>query len=253
MSKKINNEKENKKKIHYSLNELKSRKKTTKGRATLKVLLKKDTNKCYNINLKETKEIINKEKREKTYLTRALKEINFYKKSIRILSKSKIKKYTLSKGRKEIKLEKQEIFESNNGFVNKYQMISRVTDMKMKMIENFESSETLFFHIKDRNYPLFKSIFEKFKMNPDLCDNDGNSLLSLAVQSNSFQIVNYLINAGASVNNQNKSNNTPLHFALSFHNFEIADMLIKSGADEKVKNKSGMTPWQCLDTGISII
>ena len=253
MSKKINNEKENQKKIHYSLNELKSRKKTTKGRATLKVLLKKDTNKCYNINSKETKEIINKEKREKTYLTRALKEINFYKKSIRILSKSKIKKYTLSKGRKEIKLEKQEIFESNNGFVNKYQMISRVTDMKMKMIENFESSETLFFHIKDRNYPLFKSIFEKFKMNPDLCDNDGNSLLSLAVQSNSFQIVNYLINAGASVNNQNKSNNTPLHFALSFHNFEIADMLIKTGANEKIQNKSGMTPWQCLDAGVSII
>ena len=132
-------------------------------------------------------------------------------------------------------------------------MISRVTDLKMKMIENLEITETLFFHIKDRNYPIFKSIFEKYTINPDTFDKEGNSLLSLAVQSNSFLIVNYLINCGASVNTQNKNNNTPLHFALSFRNFEIADMLIKSGADEKVKNKSGMTPWQCLDTGISII
>ena len=249
----INNNIENKKTINYRFNDIKSRKKTTKGRATIKILLRKDTNKHHNINLKETKEIINKEKREKSYLTRALKKINFYKKSIKIFSKSKMKKYNISKTEKEIKLGKKEILENHNGYVNKYQMISRVTDLKMKMIENLESSETLFFHIKDRNYPLFKSIFEKFKMNPDLTDNDGNSLLSLAVQSNSFQIVNYLINAGASVNTQNKSNNTPLHFALSFHNFEIADMLIKSGANEKIQNKSGMTPWECLDVGVSII
>ena len=249
----INNNIENKKTINYRFNDIKSRKKTTKGRATIKILLRKDTNKHHNINLKETKEIINKEKREKSYLTRALKKINFYKKSIKIFSKSKMKKYNISKTEKEIKLGKKEILENHNGYVNKYQMISRVTDLKMKMIENLESSETLFFHIKDRNYPLFKTIFEKFKMNPDLTDNDGNSLLSLAVQSNSFQIVNYLINAGASVNTQNKSNNTPLHFALSFHNFEIADMLIKSGANEKIQNKSGMTPWECLDVGVSII
>ena len=159
----------------------------------------------------------------------------------------------IKKSEKEILLEKEERLEDNNHFVNKYQMISRVTDLKMKMIENLEITETLFFHIKDRNYPVFKSIFEKYKINPDTFDKDGNSLLSLAVQSNSFLIVNYLINHGASVNTQNKNYNSPLHFALSFHNFEIADMLIKSGADEKVKNKSGMTPWQCLDTGISII
>jgi ankyrin repeat protein len=123
----------------------------------------------------------------------------------------------------------------------------------MKMLQNLELSETLFFHIKDRNYSQFKQLFEKYKMNPDTIDSNGNSFLSLAVQSNSFQIVNYLINSGASVNSQNKSNNTPLHYALSFHNYEIADMLIKSGANEKVQNKVGMTPWECLDASVSII
>ena len=132
-------------------------------------------------------------------------------------------------------------------------MINRVTDLKMKMIKNLELSETVFFHIKDRNYPLFKSIFEKYKINPDLTDKDGNSLLSLAVQSNSFQIVNYLLNVGANPNIRDNNNNTPLHFALTFHNYEIADMLIQRGADEKVINKMGITPWQCLDSGYSII
>ena len=132
-------------------------------------------------------------------------------------------------------------------------MISRVTDLKMKMLQNLELSETLFFHIKDRNYSQFKQLFEKYKMNPDTIDSNGNSFLSLAVQSNSFQIVNYLLNIGATVNTQNNSNNTPLHFALSFHNFEIADMLIQRGADEKISNRYGMTPWQCLDTGLYII
>ena len=132
-------------------------------------------------------------------------------------------------------------------------MISKVKDLKMKMIEKLDLYEIIFFHIKVRNYHLFKSIYEKYKINPDLTDNEGNSLLSLAVQSNSFQIVNYLINSGASVNSQNKSNNTPLHYALSFHNYEIADMLIKSGANEKVQNKVGMTPWECLDASVSII
>ena len=142
---------------------------------------------------------------------------------------------------------------NNNGVVNNLQMISRVSDLKMKMLQNLELSEILFFHIKDRNYSQFKQLFEKYKMNPDTIDSNGNSFLSLAVQSNCFQIVNYLLNIGANVNTQNNSNNTPLHFALSFHNFEIADMLIQRGANEKLLNKYEMTPWQCLDTGLSII
>ena len=75
----------------------------------------------------------------------------------------------------------------------------------------------------------------------------------MAVQSNSFLIVNYLLNIGADVNSQNLNYNSPLHYALSFHNFDIADMLINRGADEGLKNIIGMTPWQCLDSGLSII
>ena len=157
----------------------------------------------------------------------------------------------MSKTLREKQLEKRKSI-INEGGVNNLQMISRVTDVKIKMLKKLALSETICFHIKDRNYPQFKQLFEKYKLNPDIVDSDGNSLLSLAVQSNSFQIVNYLLNVGATVNTENNNNNTPLHFALSFHNYEIADMLIQRGADEKVLNRYGLTPWQCLDNGTSI-
>ena len=215
---------------------------------SLRVLLKKEINKFRRVSILKDLKTIENEKKDKEYLKKSLEKTKFYNRKIQYKIKTKSKKFKISKKlEKEILLEKVERLEDVNHLVNKYQMISRVTDLKMKMIENLEITETLFFHIKDRNYPMFKSIFEKYTINPETFDKEGNSLLSLAVQSNSFLIVNYLINCGASVNTQNKNNNTP------FHNFEIADMLIKSGADEKVKNKSGMTPWQCLDTGISII
>ena len=113
--------------------------------------------------------------------------------------------------------------------------------------------DEIIFYIKDRNYPGFISTFEKYKVDPDIKDSEGNSLLSIAVQSNSFQIVNYLLNVGANPNIRDNDNNTPLHFALTFHNYEIADMLIQRGADEKAENIMGITPWQCLDSGHSIL
>ena len=238
-------------------NENTIRKKKTKiiEHNTLKEKLRKSkSNSSFGTSKSVQKE--KKEEREKKYLINALTKIDFYSKKLK-----KSKKYydlrknyskSITKSQKEKELEKKEILE-NNGIVNNLQMISKVSYLKMKMLQNLELSETLFFHIKDRNYPIFKQLFEKYKMNPDTIDSNGNSFLSLAVQSNSFQIVNYLLNIGATVNTKNNSNNTPLHFALSFHNFEIADMLIQRGADEKILNKYGMTPWQCLDTGLSII
>ena len=241
-----------KKKLNWFY-DLKSRKKTTKnlGKSTLKVLLKKDVQKFqfgnFTFNQGQETNKIQQKIKETDYLMNALERIDFYKKKIK-KTHSKSIELNILKRKKGNKLDKK-IY----NYVTKYQMISKVKDLKMKMIEKLDLYEIIFFHIKDRNYHLFKSIYEKYKINPDLTDNEGNSLLSLAVQSNSFQIVNYLINCGASVNTKNNSNNTPLHFALSFHNYEIADMLIRCGADEKVINKNGVTPWECLDSAVSII
>ena len=133
-----------------------------------------------------------------------------------------------------------------NNFINK-------NDLNNSMIKSFHNIDLLFFHIKNKNYYGFKNIFEKYKLNPDLADYNGNSLLILAVKNNCFQIANYLLNIGASINLPNRNNNTPLHFAFSLRNFEIADMLIRQGANETIKNKFGILPWDCLDNKLSII
>ena len=133
-------------------------------------------------------------------------------------------------------------------------MIFEVNELKQKLIESLNTQyDKILFYVKDKNYARFKEIYEQYKIEPETKDKDGNSLLNLAVQSNSFQIVDYLLNVGASPNTQNNKNNTPLHYALTFHNYEIADILIKRGANEKALNKLGATPWQCLDSGLSII
>ena len=122
-------------------------------------------------------------------------------------------------------------------------MISKANELKYQIFQSLKTHiDEIIFYIKDRNYPCFIQTFEKYKIDPEIKDKDGNSLLNLAVQSNCFQIVNYLLNVGASPNSQNNKNNTPLHYALTFHNYEIADILIRRGANE---NKLGATPWEC--------
>ena len=195
-------------------------------------------------------------RKDKQFLKNALKKNNFFKRKKTIHSKDEIFRKKSSKIQL-FKLQKERIIEKrhyqNEGY-NKLRMISRANDLKQEMLNQLNSrKEKIIFYVKDRNYPGFVSTFEKYKVSPDMEDSNGVSLLSIAVQSNSFQIVNYLLNVGANPNIRDNNNNTPLHFALTFHNYEIADMLIQRGADEKVINKMGITPWECLDSAHSII
>ncbi len=175
---------------------------------------------------------------DKNFLKKALKKSNYFKrkKNPKYLNKNNIKN------------------KNNQHNIKKKSIRTSILDLKKQIFQNLKNHlEEVIFYIKDRNYPNFVQTFEKYKINPDSKDINDDCLLILAVKSNSFQIVNYLLNVGANPNCNNRNNNTPLHFALTFHNFEIADMLIKRGADEKAINAMGFSPWQCLDNAISII
>ena len=181
---------------------------------------------------------------DKQLLKKALKKNNYFKR----------KKLPNKKNLNKKKENKKKDFETNENIINKKHIRSSIFDLKKQIFNHLKNHlEEVIFYIKDRNYPNFVQTFEKYKINPDSKDINDDCLLILAVKSNSFQIVNYLLNVGANPNTNNRNNNTPLHFALTFHNFEIADMLIKRGADEKAINAMGFSPWQCLDNGISII
>ena len=218
----------------------------TKLRSTLR---KSCQNICHSDSQKDKLKIL-----DKSLLKNALIKSNYFERKMRKNKNNKLN--TIISLKNSYKKLQQRIIERKHTQMgtNKLNMISKANELKHQIIKSLNSyRDEIIFYIKDRNYPGFISTFEKYKVDPDIRDSEGNSLLSLAVQSNSFQIVNYLLNAGATPNIGNNNNNTPLHFALTFHNYEIADMLIQRGADEKATNKMGITPWQCLNSGLSII
>ena len=139
------------------------------------------------------------------------------------------------------------------GFLSKNQMISSVNDIKHLLLKTMNTAEKAIFLIKDRNYIEFINLFENQNINIETKDEKNNSLLNLAVQSNSYEIVKFLIMKGATPNTYNIFLNTPLHYALTYHNYQIADLLIEAGANEKSTNRFGVTPWQCIESINSVI
>jgi hypothetical protein len=89
--------------------------------------------------------------------------------------------------------------------MNKESMLFRTHEIKSKILKKSQNDPTLslFFFIKDDNFQKFKEVLEKKKINLEEVDDEGNTLLNLATQCNSFNIANYLINSGANVNTQN--------------------------------------------------
>ena len=137
---------------------------------------------------------------------------------------------------------------------SKDRMILRTNQIKATLQDNLQTEyEALLYLLNDGKFREFEKQFVEMGMDPNIQDKFGNTFLILAIQSNSFQIINFLLHNGADPNLANYKNNTPLHYALTFHNFEIADMLIQKGAKENITNNMGYTPWQCIDTTISIV
>ena len=89
--------------------------------------------------------------------------------------------------------------------MNKESMLFRTHEIKSKILMSnvHDPKQSLFFYIKDDNFQKFKEVIEKKKISLEEADDEGNTLLSIAVQCNSFNITNFLINSGANVNTQN--------------------------------------------------
>ena len=140
-------------------------------------------------------------------------------------------------------------FDSNVHIFNKESMMYKTHKLKTQMFKKCKNiNDLLFLFIKDGNFQTFKEKFNKFKINPENKDKNGNSYLNLAVQCDCKKIVDFLLSSGADVNSQNNRLNTPLHYALGYQNFVLADVLIKNGADEQCKNADGITPWQSINS-----
>ena len=64
---------------------------------------------------------------------------------------------------------------------------------------------------------------------PDSSDDDGNTLLHLAVKAESLEIVDLLLTLGANPSIKNSRSETPAHVAARAGNLEILKFLVENG------------------------
>ena len=103
-------------------------------------------------------------------------------------------------------------------------VLLRRYEIKNDIINHLNNiADSIIFHIKDGNYHNYFELMSKYKIDTNIRDNKGNTLLILAVNSKSAEIVDSLVKKDFDVNAFNHNHNTPLHYAISHRNYDIVD------------------------------
>ncbi|KAH8273381.1 hypothetical protein KR018_002044 [Drosophila ironensis] len=105
-----------------------------------------------------------------------------------------------------------------------------------------ESEKTLFDHVKENNLRRLKEVATPHEL--ALVDENGMSLIHWATDRNAVAIIEYLVAAGASVNQRDADLQTPLHYATSCGHMEALRCLLDLHADPDLCDAEGQT---CLD------
>ena len=131
--------------------------------------------------------------------------------------------------------------------MSKESLVYRTQEIKLKMKKDLQNiEEILFFLIKENNFREFKDITDKYRVNTESRDKEGNTFLIFAVECGFIDFVKWLVQKGANIDAQNLKGNTSLHLAMIFQNYEIIDYLLRNGANERLLNDQNLTPWECL-------
>ena len=139
---------------------------------------------------------------------------------------------------------------------NKLKSLSHKPLEYINALKQFRNKTDYFDNLKDLirrgEVLLFIEYFNDNSKNINLNsqDQNGNTLLILAIRQGLNTICKLLMKNGIDVNAQNLYGNSALHYALSGKNFVLADELRKFGALEHCKNKNGLTPWDCIGKNI---
>ena len=110
--------------------------------------------------------------------------------------------------------------------------------MKLKIAARWISpSEAFHKAVSDNNVELMKFLIEK-GADVNNADKDGESPLHKAAVEGHTEVVKLLIDAGADVNKANEVGWTPLHKAAGYGHTEVVKLLIDAGAVDKDVNKA---------------
>ncbi|XP_062575496.1 putative ankyrin repeat protein RF_0381, partial [Saccostrea cucullata] len=83
----------------------------------------------------------------------------------------------------------------------------------------------------------------------NMTNDDGRTVLMVAVEMNDMDMVKRIMKSGADVNKNDNSGKTPLLIALEGGTFKIAEYLIKHGSDVNVVDDLGQSALHLVATG----
>ena len=101
--------------------------------------------------------------------------------------------------------------------------------------------------ISDNQHQVIANFVHFNAQHIDLRDEEGYTLLALAVHYGRVEMVETLLKNGASPNiatEEEFGKNSPLHLAVNFKFKKICDLLIDAGAEESAQNNAGLVPWE---------
>jgi len=85
--------------------------------------------------------------------------------------------------------------------------------------------------------------YEKNILLSQIIGKTGMTALHFAVDTQNIDMINFLLENGADINDPRKLlNNTPLHIAVEKELTDIVDLLLKKDANKELKNSNGKTP-----------
>ncbi len=80
----------------------------------------------------------------------------------------------------------------------------------------------------------------------------GMTPLHMAILGQQYNTVKFLIDAGANLDAQDVDGNTPLHKAAGNLDGRMVGLLLKCGAQITIQNNDGDTPWDCASDYIRL-
>ena len=118
---------------------------------------------------------------------------------------------------------------------------------RRRIVYSAEFKQQLYEVVRRRHVTHMQELLQRHFISADNTRNEeGNSLLALAVIQTDVQMVHLLLLNHMNPNTQNHEGNTPLHYAVRQRSRKITDMLVDGGAREDIANDEGKVAWELL-------